>query len=141
MSERIVVDASVIVKWVAAEPGRVGALELLDRFESGDVDLVAPPIVIIEVASALSKKVRRKTMTAAEGDTALAFARRRRPVFVQLPNAVKRAFRLSVANQMSLWDSFYLDLAIESRLDLVTSDARFASVALKSYPYVRLLPE
>src|SRR5947207_3037347 len=38
----VVVDSSVVLKWVLPEAGRSKALALLDEYEAGQTDLIAP---------------------------------------------------------------------------------------------------
>ncbi len=47
-----VVDASVVVKWFVAEAGSQRALQLLSESNR----LIAPDLVIVEVATALSRR-------------------------------------------------------------------------------------
>jgi predicted nucleic acid-binding protein len=62
--ERLVVDASVAVKWVIAEGGSDSAERLLDH------PLVAPDLLFAECANILSKKVRRGEVTKEEAEIA-----------------------------------------------------------------------
>ena len=46
MRPALVVDASVAVKWLLPEPGREAALELQDRYEDEQLDLLAPYLLV-----------------------------------------------------------------------------------------------
>jgi predicted nucleic acid-binding protein len=70
---RLVVNSSVVLKWVLAEPGRNYAIELLNEYESGLTDLIAPALLMEEAASARSKRCRRKELTAAQASKAYQF--------------------------------------------------------------------
>jgi len=48
-----VVDASVAAKWFLPEPGTEAAIELRQRHLDGEVRLVAPDLLVYEVANAL----------------------------------------------------------------------------------------
>lgn len=58
----VVPDASIIVKWTfpaRGEPAAEQALEVLSRWQAGDVDLVAPSLWRYEVANVLARKAAR----------------------------------------------------------------------------------
>ncbi len=75
----VVIDASIAVKWVLTEPGDDAALKLLEDFGAGNVDLIAPPLLLAEVASALSKRCRRKELTGTQAQAAYERFEERRP--------------------------------------------------------------
>jgi predicted nucleic acid-binding protein len=135
----IVVDASVAIKWVLPEPGREHAVSLLSAFESGTVDLIAPPLIMEEVASALSKRCRRKALTGRQAEQAFRNFETRRPILVEDRKLVPLGLSLSVQHQLSLWDCLYLALAIDQRADLITADQRFHRAAVRHYPFTKLL--
>lgn len=132
-----VIDSSVVVKWLLPEPGRADALRLLDHYEAGIADLIAPRLLTEEVASALSKRCRRREMTPAQAEKMFRLFDLRSPILVD--THVGMALHLSVKHQISLWDAFYLALAIEKRADLITADHRLYRSVARHYPFVRLL--
>jgi predicted nucleic acid-binding protein len=133
----VVVDASVAIKWVLSEPGDEQALSVLEAYGAREIELIAPRLLMEEVASALSKRCRRKQLTAKQAHAVFhAFESRRPPL---ADNPLRRALELSLDNQLSLWDSVYLALAIERRADLVTADRRFYRNVSRRYPFVSLI--
>ncbi len=58
----LVIDASVVAKWVLPEPGREPALALLNLYEANRLNLAAPRLLLIEVASVLVKRYRRHSL-------------------------------------------------------------------------------
>lgn len=137
----VVVDASVVLKWVLPEPGRAEALALLDGFETGGLDLFAPRSLLEEVASALAKRCRRRELTPAAAEQAWGWVEARCPLLVDGPSQVAAALKLALRLQLSLWDSLYLSLAIARRCDLVTADDRLHRAVARNYPFVRRLGE
>jgi predicted nucleic acid-binding protein len=134
-----VVDSCVVIKWILPEPGRTDAVRLLDAFEAGAEDLIAPQLLMDEIASALSKRCRRRQLTARQAAGAFRMLELRHPLLVAGPALITSAFALSIRHQLSYWDSVYLALAIERRCDLVTADRRFYSRVQRHYPFVSLL--
>jgi predicted nucleic acid-binding protein len=135
----IVVDASVVLKWILPEPDREEAVLLLDEYESGKINLIAPPVIVLEVASDLSKRCRRKLITGRQAEQTFQNFEIRQPVLID--NGVQSGLSLSIQHQLSLWDCLYLALAIDRRADLVTADRRFRAAANRHYPFVRPLSQ
>ena len=135
-----VVDASVAVKWALLEEGREGALALLGSYVAGDVQLIAPRLLLEEAASAIAKRHLRKQLTTTQAHRAFEILRQRAPMLIDNGTLLNEAFQLSIRHQLSLWDCLYLALAIQRRCDLVTADKRFHGVASPHYPFVRLTP-
>jgi predicted nucleic acid-binding protein len=58
---RLVVDASVAIKWLLDEVGSAHAHHFLGRFRTGEDELIAPDLIVSEVGNALrSAAVLRK---------------------------------------------------------------------------------
>ena len=124
---RIVIDASVAVKWVVNEPRTDAALALRNE------QLIAPALWLAEAANALWRHVRLAEMTSDE-----AFAR-----MAELGNAPVASFAiephvaraLEIATQINhpVYDCFYLALALHEGITVVTDDRRFAA-AVASRP-------
>lgn len=139
MSDLIVVDASVALKWVIREPDSAAAERVLERFR-----LAAPELLAVECANALWLQVRRRLMSPAEARAALADLL---AVDVDYePDHGLAASALSLAGDLDhpAYDCLYLALALERGALLVTADRRFAS-AVRAHPFhadrVRLLTD
>ncbi len=116
----LVIDASVAIKWVIAEPGTDEALSLR-RF-----DLFAPDLLIAECANILWKKVRRGELDGAEAAMAARLLERADIELVPMRRMMERAVALSARLDHPAYDCLYLCLA-ESRAGvLVTADERLA---------------
>lgn len=59
-SRHVVIDNSVVLKWVLPEPGRCKALALLDEYETGQTDLIAPRLLMEECARTLQALQTRR---------------------------------------------------------------------------------
>jgi predicted nucleic acid-binding protein len=135
----VVVDASILVRWVLPEPDRAAALQLLRQSVTGEATLIAPALVMAEASSALSRRFRRKQLTEEEARTAYQYLQRRRPTLVEDAKLLDDAMELSLRHQLSLWDCVYLALAIRWRANLATADARFHRSVSRHYPFVELI--
>ncbi|HXN48984.1 MAG TPA: type II toxin-antitoxin system VapC family toxin [Bryobacteraceae bacterium] len=138
MPETFVIDCSVAAKWVLPEPGRPSALRLLDRHLAGEISLIAPDLLLVELASLLSKRHRRKQISAAQAREAFQLVREFAPELIETDRRLVRALDLSLRHQMSLWDCVYLALAIERDCPFLTSDQRLFRAGTGRHPAIQL---
>lgn len=127
-----VVDASVALKWVIPEPLSDRAAHLLDNGEG----LIAPEMLLIEVANALWRKIARREITAREGNRALELLSESGLDLTPAAPLVGRALDLARMLQHPVYDCVYLALAERERATLVSADARL--VALASHHRLRV---
>ena len=120
---RLVVDASVAVKWLVEEEDSEAADRLLD----GRHELFAPRLLASEVGNALWRKVRAEEIELRRAG-ALAAAIPEMPVSWMGEEAVcSEAVRLSLALDRPVYDCIYLALAYRLGANLVTADIRFVN--------------
>jgi predicted nucleic acid-binding protein len=122
LSPRIVVDASVAVKWLIAEEHSALAEALSDRRMS------APSLLLIECANALLRRARAGDLPA-EAVLGKVRALRLAPVrLVPTERHLEGAIALAAEMRHSLYDCLYLALALDEQAPLVTADQRFVEV-------------
>ncbi len=131
---KVVVDASVAVKWLFAEPHSHEARQLLGPHFA----LLAPDFVLTEVANVIWKKARRKEIPSA------------RPYIEELANIpdavvlqpsadlVAQAAGLAVRIDHPVYDCLYLACAEAQSAPLVTADARLVRRANETHPMVEV---
>lgn len=119
---KLVVDASVAIKWVVAEEGRAEAL----RQTAGE-ELVAPEFVLVEAANILWKKVRRRELDAEQAQRGLSFITGAYGQLVPTGALIDSAFSLALAFDHPVYDCLYLACAEQQGVDLLTADAKFAN--------------
>ena len=120
----LVVDASVIVKWLLTDPLRetetTQAERLMARVLAGREAILQPPHWLIEVGAVLA----RLSPTTAMDDIAMLHA-------LEIPTddgpaVLARACRIAIDLQQHLFDTLYHAVALESpEATLVTADARY----------------
>ena len=137
----LVVDASVVVKWLLPEVDRPIALRLQDRYQDGEVDLLAPPLLLLEVGNALWKRVRRGELTGQVAARCFEQLILDAPELLETPEVTVSAFHLALAHQRPIYDCLYLALALDRRCDLITADESFFRSMRSAYPFVRLLKD
>ena len=125
---RLVVDASVAVKWLVEEEHSSAALRLLE----GSDELFAPRLMASEVGNTLWRKVRLGEIERSRVG-ALAAAISEIPVrWTEDEGVCADAVRLSLALDRPVYDCVYLALAHELGATLVTADARFANAVAET---------
>lgn len=122
----LVVDASVVAKWVLVEDGSELANALRD--ESG---LIAPSLLASEVGNAFYKAVRRGDIVRADAIAAIRSVLRPFDRLVPNEDLHTRALELSLDLTHPIYDCFYLALAERERCALATADARLVTAAKK----------
>lgn len=116
---RIVIDASVAVKWVVEEDGTTEALAFLDGGS-----LSAPDLLVPECANILWKKVRRSELQTDEAIMAACLLQRSDVEIVPTRGLMEEALKLSIDLDHAAYDCIYLSLALEKDWRFVTADAR-----------------
>lgn len=119
-----VVDASVVVDWVAPDADANGpARRLLDRWAAEDVTVLAPRLLLEEVANALLTGCRRGRWDGTSADTAFGLLERLPVTLVDDRLDLGAAWELSRRyDNHPVYDMVYV--AVARRLDeqLVTAD-------------------
>lgn len=135
----VVVDASVVAKWVLDEPGSELALALAREWAVDGVRVVAPTLLWSEVANVLHRRVAAGQVRADRAESALeALVESALTTRSERPLA-PRAFRLAQELQLpSVYDAVYLAVAEAEQAEFWTFDARLHWAASKAVPWVRL---
>ena len=139
MPETFVLDASVAAKWVLPEPDGASAVRLFDRYAAGEISLIAPDLLLAEVASLLAKRHRRKQISAEQAREASGLMTDAAPKLFDTGLRLHRALDLSLRYRMSLRDCLYLALAIEHDCPFLTADRRLFRAGAARHPALRSL--
>jgi predicted nucleic acid-binding protein len=135
-----VVDASVVVDWVA--PGiddLAPARRLLDRLARRAEPVLAPRLLMEEVGNALLTGVRRMRWTGAEADTSYELLRQLPVQFVDTAADRDRAWELSRRyDEHPLYDMLYVATAERVDQTLMTADSALAA-RVRTLPFVELV--
>ncbi|MDX2145353.1 MAG: type II toxin-antitoxin system VapC family toxin [Rhodospirillaceae bacterium] len=133
----LVVDASVVIKWVIDEDGTADALGLRKH------KLYAPDLIVAECANVLWKKARRKELSHQEALLAAELIERADLELQPTRRLLAKATKLALALDHPAYDCIYLVLAQTLDCDFVTADAGLQRRARKvpTLPIVRLLAQ
>jgi predicted nucleic acid-binding protein len=124
----VVVDASVIIKWLLQDPEREAgtekATQLMESVTRGDLAALQPPHWLTEVGAVLA---RESPETAADDVTrlnALELAATDDPL------VLRRGVELAIELKQHLFDTYYHAVALETAdTTFITADERYLRVA------------
>jgi predicted nucleic acid-binding protein len=109
---RYVVDVCIAVKWYIPEVFSQQAMSLLTPVYS----LVSPDYLLLEAGSVFWKKIRRQEINFDYGLQALSSLKNSPVQFVDTQRLLQDAFSLANHIERSIYDCFYLQLAIQEKL-------------------------
>lgn len=131
---RLVIDASIAVKWFLTEVYSDCARKALN----GDYELLAPELLISEFGNVFWKRTRNGEVTEEQASAAVGALLQ---MSLQLrPSSTLILPALEIANrtQRSIYDSLYVTLAVAENIRVVTADSKLFN-ALKSTPLAKNL--
>jgi predicted nucleic acid-binding protein len=133
---RFVLDASLAAAWFIPDPETDYALSVRSRLNAGLIAVV-PSIWAIEMANMFVKSVRRGTLAEEAVEYGLqqleilAISGSRISVDLNL-RSVRDAYAVARRHQVSAYDGFYLQLAIDAGIPLATLDKGLRAAAMKA---------
>jgi predicted nucleic acid-binding protein len=125
--KKLIIDASIAIRWVVEEDGTEWALALRKKAKLGAPDLIVP-----ECANILWKKVGNREISKEE---ALIAARLLQGSEIELVSAgalMEAATRLAIELDHPAYDCLYLALAMDNDCRFVTADERFVTMLRKT---------
>jgi predicted nucleic acid-binding protein len=134
--EKVVPDASVVVKWYNLEPDTEKALQLRRDYASRQVELVAPYLISYEVANSL----RYNPDFGADDVKSAITDLLNMQMNLQLldDEQVRRATELAFKHGITLYDSAYLAVAEAGDMMLYTADDKLITkVASERMRHIR----
>lgn len=142
MSSIVVVDTSIVIKWVLNEPDSAMALALLTKWSSNGTAIHAPALLIYELTNALYQHMRKNDETLDEAKQALVDAFL---IDLELDSSLDIALSMRAmefAHQHKLpatYDPHYLALAERENCEYWTADKRLWNAVKGKLHWVRWL--
>ena len=119
----LVLDTSVILKWYKEEEDSDKAIEIRDKSIRGEIQISVPDLVLYEMANA-----PRYSQQCTPDDIARVidnFSKFEIDIVIPTTNLIKKACRLAVEYDITVYDGVYLALAEDLAFSLVTADLKF----------------
>jgi predicted nucleic acid-binding protein len=134
---RLVIDASIGLKWELPEPDSDKANQLREAFRNGIHELIAPECFILEVAHVLTKAERQKKIPDAE--SLYVDIMTTCPDLHAVPPLLLRAIRIARKARIGVHDCLYVALAEREGCDLITSDSKLIKNLQTTFSFIRPL--
>jgi predicted nucleic acid-binding protein len=101
---KLVVDASVVIKWFIPEPLSVEARQILDDYQAGTLSLLAPDLINAEVGNIIWKKQVFQGLDA--DDASIVIDEFRKLAIIPTPTGdlLADAYGLAVTHRRSVYD-------------------------------------
>ena len=131
-----IVDASVALLWLIDLPASKEAEQLLQRDET----IIAPDILVPEIANALWKAVSFAGLPSAEAQDAMRTLDRFFSEIAPTSPLRDRALAIALELKHPAYDCFYLAFAEQRACPLITADKRLVRRATKT-PFEKLISE
>src|SRR5262245_993483 len=121
---KFVLDSCVAFKWLVLEADTDKALRLRDDFSQQKVEVIAPDIFPAETIHALTRAERQKRVTPQEGLLLFQDFMTLLPSLVPYLPLLPRAYAISSAARIGVYDCLYVALAEREGCELITSDVK-----------------
>lgn len=131
----VVVDASVVYKWITEEDANTDspALNLLNQLMEAKEDVLIPDIMLYELANVLSTKTN---LTLGEVEQAwIFFESINLRITTPTLQFIRKSIKFSRKYHVSVYDASYAVLALEAKCSLFTADNKF--VKRTSLPFIK----
>ncbi|MBM5804573.1 MAG: type II toxin-antitoxin system VapC family toxin [Candidatus Verstraetearchaeota archaeon] len=128
---RVVVDASVVIKWFVEEEGSEEALAIRDGYIEGEFEIAAPELLLFEVMNSLRYK-GLFTVTELKGisEALEAFSF---DLYSLRGDCARRAVEIADENNITIYDASYIALAMMERAEFYTADEKLLGRLKKRY--------
>jgi predicted nucleic acid-binding protein len=131
----MILDANVVLRAYFPDEDQAKAQALIRDHVSGRVQLIAPTLLVYEFTNAILQAVRRRRITAEEGEAILGSFE---GLAIQMePVSWQQMLPLAHQFDRSAYDAAYLALAEAKQVPLVTGDLRLYNAVRDSLDWVR----
>jgi predicted nucleic acid-binding protein len=144
MKNVVVVDTSIVIKWVLNEADTHAAEMLLVNWNSKNFTILAPTLLVYEVANVLYQNVRKGNFTIERAREAFTGILNTGLILdsSQIADRGKRSIELtSQFNSPATYDAHYLALAEREGCELWTADTRLWKAVHNNLSWVHSLSE
>lgn len=141
MTEKLVIDSSVAVKWFASEADSAQALLIYKKYEQGSLEFIAPDLIYTEYGNIIWKKHIFQDMTQAEVNYAVEEFKNVSFTLTPTTSLFDDAFKIAVKYKRTFYDSLYLALSVRENCEFVTADEKFYNSVKRDFPQIILLAD
>jgi predicted nucleic acid-binding protein len=132
-----VLDASVAFKWEVPEIDSAKAIQLRDEVRRGSHAIIAPDVFPVEVAHAMTRAERQGRVSAADGWRLWLAIMADAPALHACAQLLPRAYAISSAVRIGIYDCLYVALAESEGCEFITSDSKLLANLSQHFPFIR----
>ena len=136
---KYVLDSSAAFKWEVAEIDSDKAIRLRDETRRGLHVLLAPDVFPIEVAHAMTRAERQGRVSPADGWRLWLGIMADSPALQSYLSLIPRAYAISSAARIGVYDCLYVALAEREGCELITADNRLVANLQTHFPFIKAL--
>lgn len=129
-------DSCVAFKWAVTEADSAKADRIRVDFQNALHELIAPDVFHVEVAHALTRAERKKRIQPPQGWTAWLNIMADCPRFYSSQVLMPRAYAISSAARIGVYDCLYVALAEREGCELITSDDKLIKKLQPLFPFI-----
>ncbi len=133
---KYVIDSSVSFKWAVTEIDSDKALRMLTDYQNAVHELLAPDLLVTEIANALASAEKSGRIQAGEAAAFLTDIINNAPVLHPTIAVLNRALEICLAATHSVYDCVYVALAEREVCKLVTADDKLVKNLQLSFPFI-----
>lgn len=134
----LILDASVIIKWFSEEEYTDKSLKIREEIRSGDERGILPDLLLYEVANALRYSPRFNEDDVRDAiDSILDMGM---DIVTPTSEIINSAINLAFTYNITVYDSFYVALAKELEIPLITADKKLHK-NVKEMNFVKFIEE
>lgn len=138
MADRIVVDASVALKWqFKDELETEQAIQMMIDFINGKIELISPSLFAYEIVNAVRIAIIKERISEKEGIDAINDILAIGVGLFDFAGLVERTFRLTRIYSRSVYDCAYLALAEREDCVIYTADKRLFNAIKDRVKFIR----
>lgn len=130
------IDSSVAIKWFVQERNTSKAFNILDNYQNGDLDFLAPDFIYAEFGNIIWKKQRLQGLPADQAQAAIAEFQQFRLSCTSTALLLNYAYQIATTHQRTVYDALYLALSIRENCQFVTADDKLVNAIAPSFPNV-----
>lgn len=121
---KVIVDASVCLKWVFEEEDSEKARSLLTLSEKGDILLLAPEIWEYEIVNGFASAMLKNKLYYSQSKKLLRMVLEARPQIISIHELLLESLENCHKYRISAYDSAYVTLAVKNKIILVSADEK-----------------
>lgn len=137
--EKLAVDSGIVIKWCVSEFDSNQAKLIYDKYQNGNLELLAPSLLHAEIGNILWKKRIFQNLSEANVENAIKLFQQVNFTLTPISVLFDDAYQIAVKHKRTFYDSLYLALSVRENCEFVTADEKFYNSVKQSFPKMILL--